>query len=128
MRGLTILPGYLAWHYTRAFGDITRVWINFLWFTEHFFSIRLLLRTLFAPWRRIVEERTKRFDIEDILGTIVVNVFSRFLGALVRLPIICVGVLALCLVCIGGVCLYVIWCVAPLMPLFFMVYGSVLIL
>ena len=38
---------YLSWHYTRAFRDIGSVWLNFMWFILHFFSMPLFLRTLF---------------------------------------------------------------------------------
>lgn len=124
MSFLAIIPSYLYWHYTEAFKDMTRVWTNVLWFLASFFSLGLLLRTFFAPWRRIAETRKSgTFGVENIAEVIVTNTVMRVLGAVMRLCIIFVGALAILVVFWGGLALYLAWLLLPaLAPLSFL-YG-----
>lgn len=114
MQWLLILPGYFLWHYTFAFRDIWRLWMNALWAVNRVFSIPLLLRTLFAPWKRILETEGKRFDLEDWAARQVVNLMSRLVGAVVRLVVIGLGCLSLIATIVLGVGVYLFWVAAPL--------------
>ncbi|MCA9367427.1 hypothetical protein KC887_04165 [Candidatus Kaiserbacteria bacterium] len=111
---LSIAHDYLWWHYTRAFGEIFHVWLNFLGFVIQFFSIPQLLRSLLSPWKRMTEERHGSWDFEAVAGFIIINLLSRFLGALMRTTIICIGLLSLVITIIGGFVTYIFWIVAPL--------------
>ncbi len=116
------LSWYVQWHYGRAFRDILTVGRNLMWFITHFFSIPLLLKTLFQPWKRIHETYTHR-GLEDFFATLVVNLMTRVVGALVRLSIIFVG---LAILCAGGVALlafYVVWAGAPIVVPGMFLYG-----
>lgn len=119
MNPLSIAVGYVSWHYGRAFKDILIVWTNLLWFITHFFSIPLLLRTLFSPWKRI-QETYQRNGMEDYFATIVVNIMTRIVGAFVRLWIILFGLLALISAGVGVIGFYIFWVFTPvLLPLMF---------
>ena len=113
MNALVVFPGYFLWHYSAAFKSIWRIWMNFLWFVNNLFSITLLLRTLFAPWRRIQEEGEVGFNPERWAEKLIANTMSRFIGACIRLPVIILGASGLLATIIGGVCFYVIWVLAP---------------
>lgn len=110
---VALVPTYFVWHYTRALADLVRLWTNFLWFAYHFFSVPLLARTLFAPWRRLGETRSRIFSLEDWGGALVVNTMMRLVGALIRSVIIVTGLAALVLVVAAGVCSLVIWVLLP---------------
>ncbi len=115
-----MIVGYFSWHYGRAFRDIFVVWTNLAWFVTHFFSLPLLLRTLFAPWKR-VHEAYRRTGLEDLFEAFVLNVLSRIFGACVRLCIIAVGVVALLVSAAMLVATYTFWLFAPLIvPLMFL--------
>lgn len=113
MNILLVFPGYFLWHYTFAFRDIWHVWGNLLWFVAKQFSILLLLKSLFSPWRRVVENGPRHFDLEAWAGAVVVNLMSRLVGAMMRLIMISVGIITLSGVVVGGILFFALWIVAP---------------
>jgi hypothetical protein len=122
-----MLLDFSFWYYTRAFRDIFAVWLNFMWFIVHFFSIPLLLRTLFAPWKRITDESRPK-GIEDFFATHLMNAMSRVLGAVVRVIVIACGVLFLL---IGTFLLFFVlalWVCLPVVSLAGFFYGVVLVI
>lgn len=127
---LYLFPSYLVWHYSSAFRDITRVWTNFLWFTYNFFSLPLLVKTFFAPWKRLHEERAKgAFSLEDIASVIVTNTVMRFVGALMRTAVLFVGTIFVLLVFWVGLIFYVAWVFLPVLCVWSFLYGlSVLVM
>lgn len=117
---------FVAWYYTDAFRDILNVWGNLMWFIVHFFSMPLLARTLFSPWKRMTDEY-HRTGLEDIIETLVINVMSRVFGALVRLFFIFAGLVFLVA---GTIALFVgvaLWVCMPVLCLISTVYGVALI-
>ncbi len=114
---LAFLPYYLLWHYSRALSEMYRVWRNFLWFFYNFFSIPLLLSTLFAPFKRLDEGYKKGLRIEAFFETLIVNMLMRLVGACMRIIIIGVGIIVLALVCLGYVFVLVAWLLAPLLAI-----------
>lgn len=119
-----ILPSYLTWHYSEAFKDITRVWTNFLWFIFNFFSITILLKTFFSPWRRIQEGRTKEgFHPEDIAEAFVTTTVMRIIGMMLRSFIIIVGLLVTLAVFWGGLLFYAVWMLLPVLVPVSFIYG-----
>ncbi len=124
---ITIMHHYLLWHYTKAFGEILHIWKNLIWFTFHFFSIPQLLRSYFQPWKRMTEGRGRTFNFEDLAGFIIINLISRILGILIRTSIIIAGSIALMLLTAGIVLTYIFWLLAPLLLVFSLYYGLVLI-
>ncbi len=117
MNGNGIVPSYIRWHYGDALGRIFALWTNFLWFAYTFFSIPLLMRSLFSPWQRIQEEYKKGFDIEAYASSFLVNILMRCVGAFVRIIFIVVGTLSLLLLFGFGLILFVLWFLLPLVVL-----------
>ena len=128
MQWLVIVPGYFLWHYTAAFKQSARIWITFLWFVYRLFSIPQLLRTIFAPWKRMVETGEGGFDLERWAETVLVNLVSRLVGALIRIPIILLGCFAL----LSTICFWLLfslfWIVAPAVVVILFMSGVTLIL
>lgn len=120
---LSIIPSYIAWHYTSAFRQMFHVLGNMLWFVAHLFSIGPLSRTLFAPWHRMTEEREAGFTVEDFLGTLVINFFSRILGALFRSAVILCGLLVLVTCTITVLLVCISWIFLPGLILLGFVHG-----
>jgi hypothetical protein len=128
MTSLLFLNHYLVWHYTVALWLIAHIWKNILWFTVHFFSIPLLLKSLFAPWKRMTETTGGRFDFEAIAGVIVIGFFSRLVGALVRSFIVILGLLSLALEIISLPLVYLFWLTAPVLIVGLFIWGVLLLL
>ncbi len=114
MKDAYLVLDFSVWYYTRAFRDILAVWMNFMWFILHFFSIPLLLRTLFSPWRRMTDS-DKRTSIEDFMEAFVMNIMTRIFGAIVRLSIILCGILFLLLGVIALFAVIALWVCLPVL-------------
>ena len=124
-----IFRDYLSWHYTRAYSDIFHIWRNLTYFIFHFFSIPILLRTLFSPWKRVVAEReTRGFDLKDYLSTKLVNLIMSLVGAVMRLVLIAIGLVCTGVVVVGGLIFFVLWSILPLVVLSLISAGITLII
>ena len=108
-----IIRDYFVWHYTEAWFLMWGVWRNFLWFVIHFFSLPQLMRSWFAPFKRITEERGDKFDLEALAGFVIIGILSRLVGAIARTVIILLGVLTLSLTIVGGFFIYLVWALLP---------------
>lgn len=124
----TFIHQYLLWHYSTALGEIWHIYKNFIWFITHLFSLPQLSRSLFSPWKRMVEEKGGGFNLEAIAGYIIINLLSRIIGALIRLTIIMAGLTALALTTFGLIVFCILWLSAPAAIPVLILYGSVLLL
>ncbi len=118
------LPYYLSWHYTTAFSDMMNIWKNFFEFIYNFFSIPLLLKTLFSPWRRIREDYSR---IEDFFGNLVVNTLMRLVGAIIRLIFVVMGIVSMILCAVFGVLIFVFWLALPFILIYTLLEGTFLL-
>ena len=124
MDAVIIITDYLLWHYTRAFRDMAITMRNVFYFVVHFFSIPLLIRTLFAPFKRVTEAYEHR-GIEAFMETFVVNVMTRIVGAFVRLSIILIGLLTLVFTVFGCLFFFIFWVTAPFVLSFLFCKGLI---
>ncbi len=108
-----IIYDYFVWHYTRAWREIGGVWRNYLWFVVHFFSIPQLMRSWFAPFKRVTEGRGNTWNFEDLAGFVVINILSRVIGAIVRTVLILIGLVALLVTFCVGMLIYITWILLP---------------
>lgn len=122
MNGSSLFLSYFVWHYSGAFRDMVSVWLNLMWFILHFFSIPLLFRTLFSPFKRVHEEY-QRTGIEDLMATFVVNIMTRIIGAIVRLCIIALGLIVLLAMTMGFILSAVLWVLLPFVTVYALYYG-----
>ena len=108
-----IIHDYFVWHYGRAWWELWGVWRNYLWFVIHVFSIPQLMRSWFAPFKRITEQRRSSFSREDIAAYIIINLVSRVIGLVIRTIIISLGLVVLTLTVGVGVVVYLTWALLP---------------
>jgi len=107
--------GILSWWYSAGWRQRLTMLQERLARTVDYFSIDLLLRTLFSPFRQISAGR-----VDGPLGVKLHAFFdrliSRAIGAMVRSAMVVMGVAAILLhSLIGGVAL-IIWAFIPLLP------------
>ena len=117
-----VLYYYIVWHYTIAWPDMFRVIGNYLWFVSNFFSLELLSRTLFSPWRRLAISGGKGKE-DSFFGALVVNTLMRLVGFGIRAVTIVAGAVTL-LVAVFISCLAALaWVVFPALVFFLFFAG-----
>lgn len=115
-RDLFILA-YIKWHYGRGLREFFGVAHNFLWFVQHFFSFKLLLKTLFAPWKRLGEHYGGGLDLEDFASSLIVNGLMRAVGFVTKMIVLLVGLISFILVSIFAFFIFIIWILLPVILL-----------
>ena len=104
---------YFKWHYGKGFKEAINTIKNFLWFVAHFFSFKLLFKTLFSPWKRMGESYGEGFDLGAFASAFIVNSLMRVVGFITRIIIIFVGLVTYVAVLLFGVAVLFIWMFAP---------------
>ncbi|MFZ2299561.1 MAG: AAA family ATPase [Candidatus Moraniibacteriota bacterium] len=107
---------FIFWYYTQGLQSACALVGNLLRFVAHRFYIGGLLRTLVSPWKRDVSFRNWR-GLHPILffRMLFDNLLSRFLGMLIRLVMIALGVSLWLLALAGGITLVFLYAGAPLL-------------
>lgn len=120
MSALSLPLFYIIWHYTGALKDFWRFFFTILWFLYHFFSLPILVRTFFAPWRRL-KEHTRGHPLEDFIA----NTALRLVGIVMRSATIVAGVVALILAVVLLIAAFFVWLSLPLLVPMLLVFGII---
>lgn len=118
----SLFIAYIKWHYGQGLRELFGVAGNFLWFVVNFFSFKLLLKTLFAPWKRLGETYGGGLDLEAFASSLIVNGLMRAVGFVTKTIVLVVGLVTYILVIIFSLFIFIIWFFAPLILL-----GSVIL-
>lgn len=119
---LEIARDYIVWHYTTALQDMFRIWVNYIWFVNHALSVKDVVLTLFAPWKRLQEKPVNPIkDLEGFASALAVNTIMRIVGLVIRLALIAIALLAWSLVIAVGIIAFLLWLFAP----FFFIHAFV---
>ena len=109
-----IISLWFSWHFFEAPRSLLSIWRNFFSFGLDFFSIPILIMTLFSPWRKYKWNYPRGFDPRGYLETFISNMFSRLIGAVCRLFLVITGVVVEVLVLVIGAITILIWMAMPL--------------
>lgn len=113
---IMVILGLLSWWYGAGWQQ------RFVYMRTHiegmfdYFSIDLLARTLFSPFRQIAAGSIQG-PLSVQLRAFLDNIFSRIIGSVVRTLMIFVGILAIIITCILHIALFLLWPLMPLAPL-----------
>lgn len=113
----SLFIAYVKWHYGQGLRELFDVSGNFLWFVSNFFSFKLLLKTLFAPWRRLGETYGGGLDLEAFASSLIVNGLMRAVGFVTKTVVLLVGLVTYLLVIVFSLFIFIIWAFAPLILL-----------
>lgn len=110
------LVGILTWWYGDGWRDRASLIGRRIASTNDYFSVGILLSTLFAPFRQISAGR--------ISGPVAVQIraffdklISRIIGAIVRSFMIIFGLVVICLQAVFGGLVLATWALIPLFPI-----------
>ena len=124
MQALSLAQDYLFWHYTSAYLDIIAITRNYLWFVNHLFSVSEVFRSLFAPFKRLKEERVNIVrNPGGFFANLTVNIIMRIVGLVVRSALLVIALSSLLLVLTLGVFTIVLWTGLPFLVVYFFMSG-----
>lgn len=124
---VNIIPLFWKWYYTQGAKDILSAWRNFILFALEYFSIPLLLKTLFSPWKRDITKKPRGLDLKRLFQYLAYNTISRGIGFFMRFLTICAGILFLFMVFVLGAIFFVLWIFLPLILIGLFILSLVLI-
>jgi len=104
---------WFFWHFYEMPEFLLGVWKNYILFALNYFSLPLLLKSLFAPWRKYKWNYPKGLNIAEFFNTLISNAFSRMLGAIMRLVLIITGILFQIFVIFAGLAIFLFWIFIP---------------
>lgn len=104
---------FLTWHYNEGLQFFIRRWKNTLDFIVHYFSLSLLLSSLFSSYKRISDNQKTGLNPNLYFQKMMFNVVSRGVGAITRLTLFVFGMGLYLLTGITGLLGIVVWCIFP---------------
>lgn len=110
------IAGLLSWWYGPGWKKVVHILIEKLVTAEDYFSIDLLLRTLFSPFRQISADSMRGGTLGDKIRAAFDKLFSRFIGAVVRLILILAGTFWLAVNITVDIGILLVWPVLPFVP------------
>ena len=110
-----LIVGLLGWWYGRGWSQQVMRTREKLLSTFDYFSIDLLLKTLFSPYRQISAGKV-RGPLGVQMRALLDRLISRLIGGMIRITMVIVGSVAIVIYSIFGVVWLVIWGVVPVLP------------
>ncbi|TSC85177.1 MAG: hypothetical protein G01um101417_44 [Parcubacteria group bacterium Gr01-1014_17] len=117
MNFVVFLPQYILWHYSAALVDLARAVSNLFWFLWHFFSIELLARSFFVPWKRLGEAQG------SFVGRMIVGAAMRAIGIVARLALFALAAFAFAAAFLAALVVLLLWLVLPFVIVFLIIIG-----
>ena len=108
---------FFTWWYSRGWLGAWRTARNWVVKVEMEFSTLVLLRTLFAPWKRIVALPGR--SIDEKFRAMIDNLVSRVIGFMVRLLVLLAAGVLIILTAAAGLVLAIAWPFVPLATAYF---------
>lgn len=109
------LVGILSWWYGAGWTGRLQMMLDRFKTTADFFSIGLMVATLFAPFRQISAGRVSG-SMADQVRAFADRTVSRVVGAFARLFMIIAGVIILSIQTLFGIIIMLFWPLVPLFP------------
>lgn len=118
-----VFADYLLWHYRYGIVAFSQAWMSIHTHLYHFFSVPILVRHFFAPFRRLQEHRARGFNPENIFEVFLLNTVMRCIGVLMRVAVLIIALSTEIFVFILGALFFVVALTLPfIVPLLF-VFG-----
>lgn len=111
------IVGLLTWWYGAGWKKFGQILIDKLTVTEDFFSIDMLLGSIFAPFKQISASSGSNGTLQMKIQAWLDKQFSRLIGAIIRLLLIVVGTGWLLLQMTIDILLMILWPILPLLPI-----------
>jgi len=118
-----IISQFIEWYLIDQPKAIFIGWKNLLLFNLNYFSIPLLLKTLFSPWRRYAVSYGRGVDFKRYIEAFSSNAISRGIGAFIRSFLIILGAITEIILFLLGIVVLILWFLFPLIIFFIFALG-----
>lgn len=122
-----MISGYLTWWFHQGWHEAWQRAVRWLISIADFFSVDILIKTWFAPWKNDVLS-SQNMALSDKTKIWEQNFASRFFGFLIRTAVIFVALIVLAFSTIGLTLLLVGWFLAPFLIILLPIIGGFLLL
>jgi len=106
----------LSWWYTKGWINRIQMIKNRLIMSSDTFSILLLLRTLFNPFRQISVDNNA-ISLADKIKAFFDKLLSRCIGFVVRIFMIIIGLIVMIIQILFGILVIIFWLIMPVLPI-----------
>jgi hypothetical protein len=103
---------FFSWWYGRGWQQVANSFRPRVLRVVYTFSVRQLVKTLFAPWKRIITQPGR--SLEDRLRAAADNAFSRAVGFVVRVCVLLAALVSIAFIALFSIIEIIAW---PLLPL-----------
>lgn len=110
------IVGLITWWYGAGWKRVGQILIEKLVISEDFFSIDMLLGSLFAPFKQISASSGSGGTLQMKLQAWFDKQFSRFIGAIIRIILIFIGTGWLIIQMTAYLVIFLIWPLLPVLP------------
>ena len=101
---------FLLWHYKLVNKFLFKILGNYIQAAWHFFSIGILAKYLFSPWKRVISKKEGLgFSLDKFFEEITFNLISRVIGFLVRILLITWGFFSIFWLATLGIIVIILW-------------------
>ena len=108
-----LILSFLKWWYSRGFLSYLEKFVDQLKNAADFFSIRLLIRNFFSPFRQISAGGTTSLALDARIRAFFDYLLSCVIGAMIRFFILIIGLIVILFQFIFGSLVAILWPLAP---------------
>jgi len=112
---------FFAWWYGPGWLQAWRDSLNWAQKVQQAFSVDVLLKTLFSPWKRIVSLPGR--SLEEKFRAAIDNLVSRVIGFFVRLIVIFAAFVMIAATLLAGITLALLWPLIPFLAVGLIIWG-----
>ena len=112
------------WFFAVAPREILELGKNFMDWAWKFFSVGYFLPRLFSPWHRDITGYGRGFDLRRFLRVWGWNLFSRIIGAILRVTVMAVGLVIIAFFVIITATIFVLWFALPILIPALLIIGA----
>lgn len=106
---IMLLFSLLGWWYGSGWTWLLKEISRKLYVVKETFSVPILLRTLFSPWKQIQTQST----FQNFFQAAIDNLVSRFIGAILRIGMLIAAIFSTTIILALGMISFIAW---PLLP------------
>lgn len=111
------LVGIISWWYSKGWRRHIQSTKSSLGRTIDFFSIEILLKTLFMPYKQISAGSTRGASLGEAMSAFFDKLTSRMIGAMLRIIVLLAGILAISVQVLGSLLMIIFWGIMPVIPI-----------